>query len=127
VKCLIAERDSDAARRAFGAHPRWIAPDLIHLEVASVAATNVRRGVMAPVAGRAMIAALPSLLSEAVNCEELSARAFQLAAEHGFSAYDAAYLALARDRGCAVLTADRKLVTRAGAAGLGDLVEPLTP
>jgi predicted nucleic acid-binding protein len=127
VKCLMVEPDSETARRAVEAEPRWIAPDLIHLEIASVAATNVRRGLMPALVGQAMVAALPSLLSETVACEDLSAGAFQLAADHGFSAYDAPYLALARERGCAVLTADKRLVARAETAGLTNLVEVLTP
>jgi predicted nucleic acid-binding protein len=126
VKCLIEETGSEAARRAFGAHAAWIAPDLIHLEVASVAATNVRRGHITPSVGEAMVATLPSLLVETVTAAELSAEAYRLAAEHGFSAYDAAYLALARDRRCTVLTADGRLVSRAQAVGLGALVEALT-
>jgi len=125
VKCLIDETGSEAARRTVAAHPHWIAPDLIHLEVASVAVTAVRRGLIERSAGEAVMSALRSLVVETVASEALARSAFRLAATHGFSAYDAAYLALARERDCSVLTADRRLCTRAEAAGLRDLVELL--
>jgi len=125
VKCLIDETGSEAARRALAAHSHWIAPDLIYLEVASVAVTAVRRGLIEARAGEAIVAALPSLLVETVASEALAPGAYRLAATHGFSAYDAAYLALAHEHDCSVLTADRRLCARAEAAGLRHLAELL--
>ena len=125
VKCLIDETGSEAARRAVAAHTQWIAPDLIYLEVASVAVTAVRRGLIEASVGHEMVAALPSLLIETVAGDALAPSAFRLAAAHSFSAYDAAYLALACEHDCSVLTADRRLCTRAQAAGLHHLVQLL--
>jgi predicted nucleic acid-binding protein len=55
----------------------------------------------------------------------LADRAFQLSCEHGLSAYDGAYLALAEDEGLRVLTADIRLLRRAETSGLSHLVQAL--
>ena len=125
VKCLLDEDDSAAARRAVRERADWIAPDLIHLEVANVALKSVRRGMITSAHGAAMTARVGRLLVEAVPAGSLASEAFRLAAAHGFSAHDAAYLALGQTRGLSVLTADRKLIARALAAGLAHLVEGL--
>ena len=125
VKCFLDEAGSAAARGAVAGRADWIAPDLIFLEVASVALKTMRRGLLQPTQGAAMVGGVSQLLAETVPAAALCEAAFQLAAEHGFSAYDAAYLALARARGATLLTADMKLAERARAAGLGDLVVTL--
>ena len=125
VKCLIEEADSELARAAVARRADWTAPDLIFLEVASVALKSMRRGWLDRSQAEAMVARLPGLLTEVAPSDSLAAGAFQLAADHGFSAYDAAYLALAKVTGAAVLTADLKLVERARAAELGHLVATL--
>ena len=126
VKCFLDEEGSAAARRAVAETADWIAPDLIFLEVASVALKTIRRGLLERAQGARMVAGVGSLLVEAVGAMELSEAAFHLAADHGFSAYDAAYLVLAERRGGQLLTADLKLVKLAQAAGLGDCVTALS-
>jgi predicted nucleic acid-binding protein len=125
VKCLIEEMDSELARAAVAGHAEWTAPDLIFLEVASVALKSMRRGLLDRSQAGAMVARLPRLLAATAPSDSLAAAAFELAADHGFSAYDAAYLALADATGSAVLTADLKLAERARTAGLGHLVTTL--
>lgn len=125
VKCLLDEADSERARPAVAARADWIAPDLIFLEIASVATKSMRRGLIERAQAEAMISRLGRLLTETASAESLAGRAFTLAADHGFSAYDAAYLALAERRGTTVLTADLKLLDRAKTAGLGHLVTGL--
>jgi len=127
VKCLIEEADSELARAAVAAHADWTAPDLIFLEVASVAVKSLRRGLIDRSQAEAMVARLPRLLTETARSDSLAAGALELAADHGFSAYDAAYLALAAARNAQVLTADLKLAERARLAGLEHLVETLRP
>ena len=127
VKCFLDEEGSAAARHAVADRADWIAPDLIFLEVASVALKSLRRGLLGCGQGERMVAGLGALLTEAVAAEALADTAFQLAADHGFSAYDAAYVALARERATVLLTADLKLVNFARAAGLGAFVAALTP
>jgi len=126
VKCLMDEADSDLARSAVAGRTDWIAPDLIFLEIASVALKAMRRGLIERAQAEALVVRLPRLLVETAPSESLAGAAFSLAADHGFSAYDAAYLALAQNRHTTMLTADRKLVDRAEAAGLGRLVTALT-
>ena len=125
VKCFLDEEGSDAAKAVVRSHARMVAPDLIFAELASVAAKRVRRGhVSADVAGR-MLSRAPDLLDEVFPLKPLAPRAFELAVEHGFSAYDALYLALAQARGARMVTADARLAARAEDAGLAALVEAL--
>jgi predicted nucleic acid-binding protein len=125
VKCFLDEEGSAAARRAVLARPDWISPDLIFLEVASVALKTVRRGLLEPALAARMVAGVGGLLVEAVPSVELYKAAFRLAADQGFSAYDAAYIALAKARDIQLVTADLKLARLAEAAGLGGLVRAL--
>lgn len=125
VKCLVDEADSDLARAAVAARADWIAPDLIFLEVASVALKSVRRGWLERAQAEAMVSGLPQVLAEVTPSDALAAAAFRLAADHGFSVYDAAYLALADARNTWVLTADLRLAERARSAGLAKLVRTL--
>lgn len=125
VKCFLDEEGSPAARRAVAERAGWIAPDLIFLEVASVALKSIRRGLLDRTQGARMVAGVGVLLIDAVPASELCDAAFRLAADHGFSAYDAAYLALAKQQGSQLLTADIKLANLAKAAGLGEFVTAL--
>jgi predicted nucleic acid-binding protein len=125
VKCLVDEANSPLARAAVIARSGWAAPDLIFLEVGSVALKSIRRGWLERAQAEAMVSNLPQLLDEVVPSAPLAAAALRLAADHGFSVYDAAYLALAETRNTHVLTADLKLADRARNVGLGKLVRTL--
>jgi predicted nucleic acid-binding protein len=120
AKGFFEEVGSAMADQLLQSGARLIAPDLIHVEMASIAAKHVRRrGVPHEVARRAM-AGLRAMLSESVPLGALAEEAFDLAAKHGFSAYDGTYLALARTRGLVVITADVKFARKAAEAGLAD-------
>lgn len=125
VKCLVDEADSDLARAAVAGRADWVAPDLIFLEVASVALKSIRRGWLERAQAETMVLSLPQILAEVTSSEVLAASALRLAADHGFSVYDAAYLALAEARNTWVLTADLKLAMRARRVGLAKLVRTL--
>ncbi|HLI67769.1 MAG TPA: type II toxin-antitoxin system VapC family toxin [Caulobacteraceae bacterium] len=101
------------------------APDLLWIELASVAAKRTRRGLSTREHGRDAVASLGDLIDEFVPATGLAAPAFALAADAGYSAYDATYLALARQRGLRLLTADQRLIRQAEAAGMRDLVQSL--
>lgn len=118
AKCFIEEADSGEARRQVLGALDWIAPDLIFLEIASVVTKAVRAKALTEEAARRAVASVGSLLAETVSGQELAERAFELACGHGFSVYDAAYLALAQREGVRLLTADRRLMERARGAGL---------
>ena len=114
-------------RRAsrYAARTKLIAPDLLFLEMASIAAKNVRRGTASSEQAVRAVRSVSGLLDEVIGLIGLASGAFELAAMNGFSVYDGAYLALAEMRGIKVLTADYRLVKRAETSGLSHLVEAL--
>ena len=122
AKVFFDEDDSELAEAALAGTGPLIAPDLLFAELASIAAKRVRRGQSTAEQGRQAVTAVGELLFESAPTPPLAARAFTLAAEHGFSAYDGVYLALAEQRGLRMLTADAKLARRAAGAGLSTLV-----
>ena len=127
AKLFFIEDQSDLAYACVRRAERLIAPQLLQLELASIMARRARAGVMSQDRGREMLVSLSKLLDEAVDLKNLARPAFELAASHAFSVYDSVYLALARDRGLPLLTADMKLVALARRSGLGDCVAPLSP
>jgi predicted nucleic acid-binding protein len=106
---------------------RRIAPDLIFAEFASAAIKFVRRGLTPTGVARDAVERLPRLIDEIAPLGDLAGPGYDLATRHGFSAYDAVYLALAKQRGLVLVTADAKLARRAGECGLADHVRLLTP
>ena len=125
AKVYFDEGDIDLADEALAVSGRLIAPDLIFAEIASIAAKRVRRGTSDAPAGLRAVRGLAALFDETVPIAALRERAYELAAQHGFSAYDGVYLALAEDRALKLLTADAKLVGRAREAGFSDFVSLL--
>lgn len=122
AKVFFTEEKSDAARKFAETAQRLVAPDLLILEVASVARNHVRRGEATLDYGRRVLTDLESLIDDFTPIGALSVRALELAAEHGFSVYDASYLALAQKTDLKVMTADERLVRRCEAASLQSLV-----
>jgi predicted nucleic acid-binding protein len=118
---------SPAARALMRSGARRIAPDLIFAELASVAIKFTRRRLVSRALAREAVEQLPQLVDEIVPLGDLAGAAFDLAANHGFSAYDAVYLALAQRRGLRLVTADAKLARRAAEVGLADHVHLLSP
>jgi predicted nucleic acid-binding protein len=91
------------------------APSLLPYEVANVAALRVRRGLLSEPAARTGIAIFRRLEIGLYDAEP--AGLLHLAAETGLTAYDAAYLWLARALGADLVTLDRKL--RSAFQGMG--------
>lgn len=106
---------------------RRIAPDLIFAEFVSVAARFTRWGLVPVADARTAVERLPQLIDEVAPLGDLAGPAYDLATRHGFSAYDAVYLALALGRGLQLVTADAKLARRAVDAGFAAHVQLLTP
>jgi predicted nucleic acid-binding protein len=125
AKCFLLEADSALARTAVATGMPWIAPDLLLLEVASVALKSHRRGLIDRALAERMVADAPRLLHEIVPTRGLADAALRMALATGVSAYDAAYLALAELRTISLVTADTRLVARIEDAGLGHLVQDL--
>lgn len=124
AKCFITEDGSDAARKLVKSDRLFVAPDLLLIEIASIAAKRVRRGDISEMLATEAIRGVRGLVGVLVPTADLTLRAFEFALL-GFSAYDGIYLALAERRGCKVVTMDLKLLWRASSLGHADLVEQL--
>lgn len=122
AKVYFEEAGSAAARRLLKSASLLLAPDLLFIQMASLAVKRVRRGLAtADQAVRALIS-VPTLIDHVTAMDDLSERAFHLAVRHGFSAYDGAYLALAERSRAVMLTADLKVARLAREVGLADFV-----
>jgi len=115
---LTEEVGSEAAVALIFSGLSLIAPEFVLAELANVAVTKVRRGDIERQIGARMAKSARELFAELACAADLSARAFELAVDHGLSAYDALYVALAEARGCALVTADVRLINRVREAGL---------
>ncbi len=96
---------------------RLVAPVLLSFELANVCATKSRRH---PELRGALNAAFRHRIR--LHVQELAVDhddVLDLAIANGLSAYDAAYLWLARNLGAELVTLDRRLARAAGAAGAG--------
>lgn len=121
AKIFFTEDGSGTARALAASGQRFCAPEFIALEIASVGAKYARKGEIDLDHGALAIRSLQELIDHFEPVLNLSERALVLAVEHGFSVYDASYLALAEQRHTQVVTADRKLHLRAQEAGIGAL------
>jgi predicted nucleic acid-binding protein len=95
-------------------------PEIWHLEVLNALVTGQRRGVIAAAKVDAFLARLDALPIRTweISYSHRKPALFALAARHGLSAYDAAYLDLAFQLGAALPTFDRKLAAARDAAGV---------
>lgn len=122
AKLWFDEGDVPVAEATLRSGRSLIAPAILHAEIASVAAKRVRRGLLPDGDARQALAQAKLLFDEVFPIIDLADRAYELARDHGVSAYDGLYLALAEQQGAQLLTADERLVGRVRAAGLGHLV-----
>lgn len=122
AKLYFREEGSEAARRLLKAGWTLIAPDLLLIELASVAAKRARRDLCTPGEAAFTTRSVRGLIDEVTPVGELANRACEMAIGLGVSAYDGCYLALAEAAACQVLTADERFARRAANGGLGSLV-----
>jgi predicted nucleic acid-binding protein len=125
AKFYFFEEASERAQAILTSGLVIAAPELLLIEMASVAATRLRRGLSTKEQAREAVASIGDLVDEFVPLIGLANRAFRIASDSGCSAYDATYLAIAQDRGLRVLTADLRLIQRARDAGMDGLVQSL--
>ena len=118
AKLFISEDGSDAARALANSDVRFVAPDFVLVELANVAVKRLRRREISRELAERMTATSRSFFRELAPAASLTGRAFELAADHGLSTYDAVYVALGEARRCDVVTSDLRLIARAAAAGL---------
>lgn len=110
VKWVVAETGSDDAVRLRSEFD-FLAPDLIVAECANILWKKAARRELTRV--EAVLASKLVTRSgvRLVNLSGLGEVATALAIDLGHPAYDCVYLALARERSCRFVTADRRLVT----------------
>jgi predicted nucleic acid-binding protein len=125
AKFFFNEDGSDRAEALLTSGVVVAAPDLLFLEMASIAATQVRRGLAPEPIARDAVNAVVDLIDEVAPAADLRVRAYIFARDDGFSAYDGSYLALAERLGVPVVTADDRLVERARTLGVARLVRRL--
>ena len=119
AKWYAAEPDSGQAERLL-LH-RLAAPDFILVEVANVLWKKVRKKELRPSQIRS---ALPHLIRFLIlePAAPLVERAVELALRLPHPVYDCVYLILSEDLDLPVITADKRLLNRARASGIGDRV-----
>lgn len=117
IKLFVIEPLSDRADALF-AHltaeppPRFYVPDLFFIECTNVLWKYVRRFGYPLESARQDVADLTGLPLYAISTGELAYEALEIAATHEITAYDAAYVALARRLSLPLVTADEALVRR---------------
>ena len=125
AKLFLTETGSEEARAFFSAEGVLIAPDLILVELASIAAKQVRSGAIDAAAGQSMLRRAPALFDRLFAEGPLLPRAYALASAHPISVYDGLYIALSEMRGATLVTADLKLVDKMRRAQVAGRVHAL--
>jgi predicted nucleic acid-binding protein len=123
IKLFLVEPLADQADILFAsltaAPPaRLYVPDLFYVECTNVLWKYVRRFGYSPEAARQDAAGLVRLPLQVASTAGLAEAALTLALEHGATAYDAAYLALAQKLALPLVTADEAQVRRLAGTGL---------
>lgn len=115
VKLVLREPLSEQAEALF-AHlavdppAHFYVPDLFFVECANILWKYVRRFGYPPADASEAVRALQRLRLRSVSTAELIGDAFRLGLEHGLTAYDACYVALAHRLRVPLITADERLV-----------------
>jgi predicted nucleic acid-binding protein len=119
AKWVAPEPGSDRAARLL--KHELLAPDLLYAEWANILWKKQVRREMSPQAVGTSVRWMRQVPIDIRPCQDLLDEAVALSSRLQHPAYDCFYLALAREAGCAVVTADRRLWERCQAAGSGDL------
>ena len=115
------ETSPRAIRLLLGFHAgqlRLTVPSLWEYEVTNALKVAVDRGRISEQEGRAAGGLLFDLGLDLCDFASIAEDSWKLALAHHLSIYDAAYLALAKRRGCEFYTADKRLVRAATRTGL---------
>jgi predicted nucleic acid-binding protein len=119
AKWYFIEEHSELAEVLLGEEWELLAPDFIHIEVASIAWKRVQRGEIDAAAARQILTELFQVPFGIERVTELAPAALALALQTGRTIYDCLYLAMAIREGCPLVTADRKFYNslKSGAFG----------
>ena len=122
---LFNEKQSGDARAWLSVPRQLAAPELLRVEMASIAAKKVWRGDTPAFAADKAVPALDDFVTRFVGGADLAEAAYRLARDHKFSAYDASYVALAIKWDKPLVTLDEKLIARAEGSGIVNRVHGL--
>ncbi len=123
VKLYVPEEGTEEVRALTA--EEWCAPDFVFVEIGSVLWKKVRRGqVTAEQAGLALTEST-KVITRCFATHALAAPALDIALALSHPIYDALYLALARNLGVPLVTADRRLVAACAGTPFESLVRPL--
>lgn len=112
LKWFLQEEGSDHAAALLDRGDLLIAPDLILAEVCNAGWKAVRNGMARLEQLEIAAARLPVALDELVPLASLAVDAAAAAIALDHPVYDCFYLALAVQRDCQLITADRRLIAR---------------
>lgn len=110
AKWFLPEDGVEQARRLLDGRHALLAPDLLWVEVASVAWKYARKGVLTRIEAERLVEHSLMFPVETHPCEPLLPDAVRLALEHDRTVYDSLYLALAIRESATLVTEDAKLV-----------------
>ncbi len=125
-KWVFAEVGSDQATLLIGSGEQLIAPAIILAETANVLRRRLQLGEIGETKARHGLSAIRAALDHLEPVETLIDMAFDLSIRMDHPVYDCLYLALAQQRVCKMVTADRKLADRAAKLKLGKFVQLLS-
>jgi predicted nucleic acid-binding protein len=115
VKWVLDEPETERAVALRNSNPDLVAPSLVHAEIGNSLWRAVLRGDVTPsVASDALKVAIAHY-ARIVFLAELADNALELATRLRHPIYDCFYLALAQRERCALVTADRRLLSAAKA------------
>jgi predicted nucleic acid-binding protein len=125
IKWFVEEHDSERAERVLQSSQRLCAPELLLVEVANALWKNAARATIAPDHARQAQSCLPRSIDLWRSTGPLLGEAVQLALAFNHPIYDMVYVALARELGSRVVTADQRLTNKAAGTPMSDWVVPL--
>lgn len=122
AKWFLPEEHSDEARTLLTSGVELVSPDLMPIEVASVAWKRVQRGELTAEEATALVHDLAALPVRIEPSDNLIEAALELALATKRTVYDCLYVALAVAHDCEFVTADERLVNALAATPLGSHV-----
>jgi predicted nucleic acid-binding protein len=123
-KWLVDEAGTEAALEIARSND-LIAPDLLWSEVANGLWRKTMRGDIDGQSALSVMSILDRMIGERVASPDLMHSALNLAISLGHPVYDCVYLALARQRGIPLVSADERLIDKVRASGVTVAVEAL--